>query len=318
MNPQKQFCHNQNCWAYGRKGEEHIVIHSHKEKRYRCKRCQRTFSQTKGTALYLRVTDDELVVALTDGRTLSVPLVWYPRLLNASAEQRSDWELIGDSEGVHWPQIDEDLSAAGLLRGVPAPASKTYLAAARRDVRDPARTSAQEFYGNSLGKLKGQLQGDRSQLESLIEQVPSEEVQARIQELIDSYSAIENSVDQVAQDLEIEDVVNQAAQQAQEAVGQVEQQAQEAAQGAAQQAQDTAVGAAQQAQGAVGQVAGLAGQAGQAQTGPQGGGQEELNATEAARRKAEELGIDLYQIEGSGSGGRITVDDVKSLSRQQR
>ena len=42
MNPQKQFCHNQNCWAYGRKGEEHIVIHSHKEKRYRCKRCRRT------------------------------------------------------------------------------------------------------------------------------------------------------------------------------------------------------------------------------------------------------------------------------------
>ena len=52
MNPQEQFCHNQTCWAYGRKGEEHIVIHSHKEKRYRCKRCRRTFSQPKGTALY--------------------------------------------------------------------------------------------------------------------------------------------------------------------------------------------------------------------------------------------------------------------------
>jgi uncharacterized protein YegP (UPF0339 family) len=72
----------------------------------------------------VRVTDDELVVALADGRTLSVPLVWYPRLLNASAEQRSDWRLIGDGEGVHWPQIDEDLSAAGLLRGVPAPAAE--------------------------------------------------------------------------------------------------------------------------------------------------------------------------------------------------
>jgi hypothetical protein len=52
MNPQKQFCHNQHCWAYGRKDEEHIVIHSQKEKRYRCKRCHRTFTQTKGTALY--------------------------------------------------------------------------------------------------------------------------------------------------------------------------------------------------------------------------------------------------------------------------
>jgi hypothetical protein len=69
----------------------------------------------------VRVTDDELVVALADGRTLSVPLVWYPRLLNASAKQRSDWELIGDGEGIRWPRIDEDLSAAGLLRGVPAP-----------------------------------------------------------------------------------------------------------------------------------------------------------------------------------------------------
>jgi hypothetical protein len=70
----------------------------------------------------VRTTDDELIVAFADGRTLSVPLVWYPRLLNASAEQRSEWRLIGDGHGVHWPQIDEDLSAAGLLRGISAPA----------------------------------------------------------------------------------------------------------------------------------------------------------------------------------------------------
>jgi hypothetical protein len=52
MNPRKQFCHNQDCWAYGRPGEGHIVVHSQEERRYRCKRCRRTFSQTKGTALY--------------------------------------------------------------------------------------------------------------------------------------------------------------------------------------------------------------------------------------------------------------------------
>jgi hypothetical protein len=78
----------------------------------------------------VRTTDDELVVALADGRTLSVPLVWYPRLLNASAEQRSEWRLIGDGHGVHWPQIDEDLSAAGLLRGISAPAVRQAQAAA--------------------------------------------------------------------------------------------------------------------------------------------------------------------------------------------
>jgi hypothetical protein len=52
MNPHERFCHNQNCWAYGRPGEGHIVIHSKKESRYRCKRCGRTFARTKGTALY--------------------------------------------------------------------------------------------------------------------------------------------------------------------------------------------------------------------------------------------------------------------------
>ncbi|HET6661578.1 MAG TPA: DUF2442 domain-containing protein [Rubrobacter sp.] len=68
----------------------------------------------------VRFTDDDLVVALADGRTLSVPMVWYPSLFNASEEERNDWRLIGDGEGIHWPQIDEDLSAEGLLRGIPS------------------------------------------------------------------------------------------------------------------------------------------------------------------------------------------------------
>jgi hypothetical protein len=69
----------------------------------------------------VRVTRDELVVRLLDGRTISVPLVWFPRLLHATAEERANFELLGDGEGIHWPAIDEDLSVAGLLRGTRAP-----------------------------------------------------------------------------------------------------------------------------------------------------------------------------------------------------
>jgi hypothetical protein len=61
---------------------------------------------------------DAFVVHLEDGRSLSVPLVWFPRLRNASPEQRSRWELIGPGFGIRWPEIDEDLSVAGLL-GLP-------------------------------------------------------------------------------------------------------------------------------------------------------------------------------------------------------
>jgi hypothetical protein len=67
------------------------------------------------------VTDDELSVALMDGRTISVPLAWYPRLAKATPEQRSHWEVAAGGYGIHWPDIDEDLSTEGLLRGACAP-----------------------------------------------------------------------------------------------------------------------------------------------------------------------------------------------------
>jgi hypothetical protein len=66
------------------------------------------------------VTDDELVVVLADGRRLATPLAWFPRLLNATPEQRARFELLGDGVGVYWPDVDEDLSAEGLLRGAPS------------------------------------------------------------------------------------------------------------------------------------------------------------------------------------------------------
>jgi hypothetical protein len=66
-------------------------------------------------------TEDMLTVQLMDGRRISVPLVWYPRLLNATEEQRKNWRIIGGGYGIHWEDVDEDLSTEGLLRGAPAP-----------------------------------------------------------------------------------------------------------------------------------------------------------------------------------------------------
>ncbi|MBY0373334.1 MAG: DUF2442 domain-containing protein [Bryobacteraceae bacterium] len=65
------------------------------------------------------VTRDELIVGLVDGRTIRVPLTWFPRLLHAGTQaELGKWELLGDGEGIRWPELDEDVSMAGLLRGV--------------------------------------------------------------------------------------------------------------------------------------------------------------------------------------------------------
>jgi hypothetical protein len=69
----------------------------------------------------LDITEDTLSVRLMDGRTISVPLVWYPRLLNATEAQKQNWQISGGGYGIHWPDVDEDLSTDGLLRGAPAP-----------------------------------------------------------------------------------------------------------------------------------------------------------------------------------------------------
>ena len=71
--------------------------------------------------MHVSVEEARLVVDLMDGRTIAVPLAWYPRLANATPEQRSHWELAGGGYGIHWPDIDEDLSTEGLLRGARAP-----------------------------------------------------------------------------------------------------------------------------------------------------------------------------------------------------
>jgi hypothetical protein len=70
--------------------------------------------------LDLRFDEHSLIVDLMDGRTISAPLAWYPRLLHATPEARAKWEMCGGGYGIHWPEIDEDLSTEGLLRGAPA------------------------------------------------------------------------------------------------------------------------------------------------------------------------------------------------------
>ena len=62
-------------------------------------------------------TNDDLVVSLVDGRKIAIPLAWFPRLTDATVEQLRHYELLGDGEGIHWPELDEDISVAGLLRG---------------------------------------------------------------------------------------------------------------------------------------------------------------------------------------------------------
>ena len=70
----------------------------------------------------VQIDNERLTVELMDGRSITVPVAWYPRLLSATAKQRQRWEIAGGGYGIHWPDVDEDLSTEGLLRGAPAPA----------------------------------------------------------------------------------------------------------------------------------------------------------------------------------------------------
>jgi hypothetical protein len=77
-------------------------------------------STAEAKAQSVTVTDDTLAVDLSDGRTISVPLAWFPRLLHGTPLERSHWRFIGDREGIHWPELDEDISVENLLLGKPS------------------------------------------------------------------------------------------------------------------------------------------------------------------------------------------------------
>ena len=72
---------------------------------------------SQARAQHVSLTDDALVVELVDGRTITVPLTWYPRLAHGTPAERANWRLIGEGEGIHWPDVDEDISVEGLLAG---------------------------------------------------------------------------------------------------------------------------------------------------------------------------------------------------------
>jgi hypothetical protein len=78
-------------------------------------------------AQYIEISQDELSVELVDGRTIVVPLVWYPRIFNATDSERNNWRLIGNGEGIHWPDLDEDISVEHLLAGIPSGESQQSL-----------------------------------------------------------------------------------------------------------------------------------------------------------------------------------------------
>ena len=79
------------------------------------------------SAIRARILDEAVIVDLRDGRTVTAPLAWYPRLLHGSARERRNWRLIGGGVGVHWPDLDEDLSVEGLLAGRPSAESQVSL-----------------------------------------------------------------------------------------------------------------------------------------------------------------------------------------------
>lgn len=84
-----------------------------------------TLADLEATAIAtaVRFETDRMLVTLADGREISVPVAWYPRLAQATLAQRNNWQLIGDGEGIHWPDVDEDLPVAGILLGLKPPAS---------------------------------------------------------------------------------------------------------------------------------------------------------------------------------------------------
>ena len=107
----------------------------------------------------VRVTDRELVIELRDGRVVSVPLAWYPRLAEGSPRERRRWELLGPGIGIHWPDLDEDISIDGLLQGLPSGESLASLNKWRDARKRPANRRMQPTRAKQDSKKRGRARG---------------------------------------------------------------------------------------------------------------------------------------------------------------
>ncbi|PYR34234.1 MAG: DUF2442 domain-containing protein [Acidobacteria bacterium] len=106
-----------------------------------------SIATSEAAAKNVSVTKDALVVELQDGRVVSVPLGWYPRLADGSQAERRRWVLIGPGVGIHWPALDEDISVEALLRGLPSGESGSSLDRWRASRRRPAPRRMQPTRG---------------------------------------------------------------------------------------------------------------------------------------------------------------------------
>jgi hypothetical protein len=172
-----------------------------------------SISAPQASIVDVGTTDEQLIVSLDDGREVRTPLAWYPRLVAASPEERGRWELLAGGEAVSWPDVDEDLSLAGMLAGIPAPGfesgPKTPAELASRQAVEAAR----DFFGESLGQTKALILQTRSQLTDFLDQLPESSMSSlheRIGALAASLDPILETVDDAAYAVGAEDVMNAA------------------------------------------------------------------------------------------------------------
>jgi transposase-like protein len=124
MNPQQQFCHNRACRAYGRKGEGHIVIHSQKERRYRCKRCLSTFSATKGTAFYRIHKPQEMVLMVLTLLAHGCPVQAIVAAFGFDERTVARWQT---EAGAQCRRVHEHLVEAGRVELGQVPRPRSYV-----------------------------------------------------------------------------------------------------------------------------------------------------------------------------------------------